>query len=417
MFKSKLIKQSFLYVAIDGINKAVPFLILPIISKYLTPEEFGIATNYNVFVQIVSVFIYSAALASISVNYFKLDKNEFSRYLSGMVLIGTIALLILIFLSLILHNEIKNAFNLPVSFILLGLSEPYLLMFTSINTVVWRCEENILNFGKLEISQTLLSALLTLIFVIGLGFSWKGKVEGHLFSIIIYGLFSAWFLYKKGLLCFTIPPKSVRDVLVFTIPLMPHALSFWLKGGVDKLLLSNMIGLSANGIYSVALTMGMIASTFMNSFSNAYTPYLYKNLSEIQKNRNKLHWNRLRCNILKIILLMFVLVVICYVIAYFIIVLLYDKAFHRSTEFLPFVFLSEFFRGIYLVYVGFLYYASHTKILGITTFSLSCFQMLISYLLIKYVGSMGVVYSSLIVSVFTALFIFILVKKKVKILD
>lgn len=417
MFKSKLIKQSFLYVVIDGINKAVPFLILPIISKSLTPEDFGVATNYNVFVQIASVFIYSAALSSVSVNYFKQDKVEFSKYVSGIVFVGTIALLILTILSLILQDEIKKSFNLPLSFVLLGLMEPYLFMFTSINTVIWRCEEEILNFGKLQISQTLLSGMLTLILVIGLGFGWKGKVEGHLISIIIYGIFSACFLYKKGFFYFSITKSNIKPVLTFTIPLIPHALSFWLKGGVDKLLLSNLVGLSANGLYSVALTMGMIASTFMNSFSNAYTPYLYKNLAEIQNENNKKRWNQLQQNIIKIILLIVIMVAVCYLAAYFIIIFLYDEAFHSSTVFLPFVFLSEFFRGIYLIYVGFLYYASYTKILGATTFTLSCLQILFSYVLIKQVGSMGVVYSSLIISVFTALFIYILVKKKVKIIN
>ena len=294
--------------------------------------------------------------------------------------------------------------------------EPYLFMFTSINTVIWRCEEKILNFGNLQIGQTILSGVLTLILVIGLGFGWKGKVEGHLISIIIYGIFSVWFLHKKGFLCFSVANSSIKPVLIFTMPLIPHALSFWLKGGVDKLLLSNLVSLNANGLYSVALTMGMRASTFMNSFSNAYTPYLYKNLSEIQKENNKVRWIQLRRNIIKIILLMFFMVATCYLLAHFIIIFLYDDAFHSATVFLPFIFLSEFFRGIYLVYVGFLYYASYTKILGATTFTLSCFQILLSYVLIKQIGSMGVVYSSLVVSAFTTLFIYVLVKKKVKII-
>ena len=36
---SSLVRNSFVYVVCDGINKAIPFLLLPFITYYLTPGD------------------------------------------------------------------------------------------------------------------------------------------------------------------------------------------------------------------------------------------------------------------------------------------------------------------------------------------------------------------------------------------
>lgn len=48
IFNTPLVKQSVVYVVSDGINRAIPFLLLPFITYYLTPEDYGIITNFNV---------------------------------------------------------------------------------------------------------------------------------------------------------------------------------------------------------------------------------------------------------------------------------------------------------------------------------------------------------------------------------
>ena len=65
------------YAISDGLNKAIPFLILPIIVQYLTPEDYGVVTNFMILVQIITIFAYGAAQGAIPVNFFKLKKEDF----------------------------------------------------------------------------------------------------------------------------------------------------------------------------------------------------------------------------------------------------------------------------------------------------------------------------------------------------
>ena len=57
ILKHPLLKSSLVYTITDAINKAVPFFILPILSYYLLPSDYGIVANYNVLLSVFGVFV------------------------------------------------------------------------------------------------------------------------------------------------------------------------------------------------------------------------------------------------------------------------------------------------------------------------------------------------------------------------
>ena len=46
--KNAVFKNSAIYMGTDAFSRAIAFLLLPIISKYLVPEQLGIAANFDV---------------------------------------------------------------------------------------------------------------------------------------------------------------------------------------------------------------------------------------------------------------------------------------------------------------------------------------------------------------------------------
>lgn len=64
---SSLLKDSVVYVFTDGVNKSIPFLLLPVISYYISPAEYGMITNYNLIVQILSIFCFSISMVVLPV--------------------------------------------------------------------------------------------------------------------------------------------------------------------------------------------------------------------------------------------------------------------------------------------------------------------------------------------------------------
>lgn len=400
---SSLIKNSFVYVITDGINKAIPFVLLPIISRYLTPPEYGIVTNYNVFISVLGALVYLCTGGVIPVMYYKLSKDEIRVYVSNMLVVNTVSVLIcligILLFSTILESHLNFSFPYQMTAIVL-------VWFTAIgyaNLVLWRCEEKPLRFGLYNISSSLINALFTIILVVILVMGWQGRALSIFLSSIIMGVISLVILYKKGYLVLRISKEYIKSVLIFSIPIIPHALSFWIKSGADKIMLTDLCGLAENGLYSVAVTWGAIVSMVMVAFSNSYSPWLFKKLAFFDKDKEGTQpdQKRLVKMIYLSLIVIFVIVFFLYVISHILISIMYPETYSGSKNYLPYVMLSQAFNGAYLLFVCFLHYTFKTKILGITTFIISLIQIVLAYFLIINLGPMGVAYSSVIGSFLT----------------
>ena len=385
----------------------MPFLILPIIVRYLTPEDYGIITNYVVLTQILAVFVYVAAQGSISVNYFKQPRDQFQGYVITIVSIAILVSIVSFALFAIFQNSLEIYLGLSFRYLSISVIEVLMGAFTCINLVIWRCEEKPMKFGLYHISQTIINVVLTLLLVVMLKMACEGKILANFAAISVLGLLSVFILQKKGVYKFKLSFSYAKVVLAFALPLVPHALALWGKTGVDKILITNMSGLSENGLYSTAFTWAAVVTIVITSFGNAYNPYLLKKLAFFDKNVSSDNHLLEKKKIVKLSYLFVgclgVLVLICYFIFYALIILIYPESYHPSTRFLPWILLGEFFRGCYLIYVNFIHYTLNTKVLGFITFSLTLIQVLLSYLLIYFMGAIGAAISTCIISLLTAL--------------
>jgi O-antigen/teichoic acid export membrane protein len=238
----------------------------------------------------------------------------------------------------------------------------------------------------------------TIILVFVLLFGWKGRVYSMSLSTVLFGFLSIYMLYKRGYFIFKLSKEYTKNALVFALPLIPHALSFWLRSGVDKILLTKMCGIAENGLYSVAMTWAAIVGMFSTAFSNAYSPYLYKKLAEFDQNKTGTvdEQKKLIKMIYGIICVSIIFVFFAYWVSRVFIKLVYAPAYHAATQYLPYIMMGQFFQVCYLLFVCFAHYTFKTKILGIMTFSLSLIQIVLSYWFIMIFGSIGTAISSVI---------------------
>lgn len=400
---SSLLKNTFVYVFCDGINRAIPFLLLPFITHYLTPSDYGVVTNFNVYVQILSVFCYATTAGALPVMYYKLGRSEIKQYIFNMLLLNTYGTLICMLIMLVSFVWVEHVLNISLIFQLLALLVVWFAGITNVNMLLWRCEEKPLSFGIYQISQSMVNALTTILFVIILLLGWKGRVYSMAFATIVFGLISIYVLYKRQYLDIKINGDYQKQMFVYALPLVPHALSFWFKSGVDKVMLTNMCSLAANGLYSVAMTWGSIVSMFLVAFNNAYSPYLYKKLARFDADREGTKEEQRK--LVRLIGYSFigtlVFILIIWVISVYLIQVIYASSYHASLEYLPWVMIGQFFYGGYLMFVCFVHYTLKTKILGAITFSWSLVQIAITYILILWIGAVGAAVSSAIVSIAT----------------
>ncbi len=279
--QSILFRNTFIYVLTEVINKAVPFLLLPILTVYLSPSDYGVVATYGAFTAIVAVFVHLGMNGAVTVNFFKLSKDHLKVYIANTLLIVFVAFFIALAAVQIFHTQLSIKLEIPSIWLLLGATVVIFRYFTALNLGLWQAEQHAKSFGIYKIAQTLLNVSLLLILIVGFDMKWEGQLIGQFVATVLFALISIGFIYRRGYLFFQVQKEYIVDALKFGIPLIPHALSGWLRMGVDRILLTALIGTSATGLYAVGYQFGMIIGVGAMAFNRAYSPYLYKKLVDI----------------------------------------------------------------------------------------------------------------------------------------
>ena len=393
IIKNKLFKSTMAYTIADALSKGVAFLTLPLVSSYIMPEELGIATNFEVLVSILSLLAGLAVVNALPYFYYERTKHEISVLVSSLIslilaLNVFFAVLIMMFTGLLdslLH--LKLAFQ--IFSVVLVLSQ----LVSGINMVLFRLEEKPKAFVTFQLAQTMIYVVCLFLFVIHLRMEGAGKIYSLIVSYGVMVLIHFYCLYKRGILTLNISYDEIKTLLRFGIPLLPHSLSFWIKSGLDKVLITAYCGLAANGLYSMAMSFGAVYSIFVTAFNNAFVPYLQKRLNgmtEETEAHEKVRIVKLTYKIFGGFCgLYFIAVLFCWVSIKY----LLDIRYSPSFQFIPWIILSLTITSFYSLVIQYPYTVKKTLGLGIITFSGSIVQFLLTFILIRNIGVDGIKYS------------------------
>lgn len=371
-------------------------MILPFVSFYLIPEQLGIAANFDVLQSILMLLAGQAIVNALPYFYYDRSREEIGLLVSNLLFIIIVVNLCFLIIILLIYGLIDEYLHIGLFLQLLTLISVIANLLLSINLILYRLEEKPFVFLKLQLLQSLIYVFLLILLVVCLRKEALGKIYSAVFSCSIVCLLHIYLLYKRGYLIWKIDRNSIGELLRFGIPLLPHSLSFWIKSGMDKILLTTFCGLSVNGLYSMAMSFGAIYSIFKVAFDNAYIPYLQKRISKMTFDNQKAEKKQL-VRISYIIssvffLLFFVVMFICWILIQYVLSDLYRDSF----QFIPWILFSLTIYSFYSLVVQYPYTAKKTLGLGIITFSGSIIQLLLTFVLVRMLGADGIKYSLVI---------------------
>lgn len=403
----KLIWDTFIYTLTDGIGKAISFILLPILSFYLSPEGLGLATNFTVFASIVNLLAGQAILNALQYFYYEQTKEQNAILVSNLIWMTIIACLCMVGIALICSNIIYDYLQLDLTFQLLTFPFALAFVLTNISLQLFRLEDRPKSFAIYQIVQIVLHCVLVVLFVIIWKQDGEGKIYAEILTVVLMGAINLYSIIKRKYLIFKYDKESIKKLLKFGLPLMPHSISFWFKSGADKVFITNFVGLASNGIYSMAMSISSLYTVVSNAFFNAYVPALQKKLSTLTPESEKTEKMRI-VKMTYLIIGIFLLVSLLAILGGWVILkYCVDDKYEAAFAFIPGIILSLYIYVVYTFAVQFVYKQKKTLVLGIITFSGSLIQMGFAYLFVKMFGTMGAVYSSIIGSLIISVAIFV----------
>lgn len=391
-----LFKRTAIYTITDGITKSISFIVLPIVSYFIIPSELGIAANFDVLQNIVILLAGQVVVSSLPYFYYERTKEEVAILVSNLLFLVLLVSIIIAIIIVICTNIIEGYLHIGLSLQLLTVLSSLCMLANNVNFILYKMEDNPINFAKLQVGQVLLYVSLLAVLVLGYDQQAFGKILSYVVAISIMSFIHLSLLYKRGYLIFKVDLDIQKTLVRFGIPLLPHSLSFWIKSGMDKVILTTYCGLSVNGLYSMALSFGAVYALFNTSFSNVYVPELQKRLSrmtpeneyEEKKNLVKLSYRLGGA----FCVLCFVVIILCWIIVHYVL----SEQYASSFQYIPWIILSSTIYSFYGLVIQYPYTVKKTFGLGLVTFLGSAFQLLLTFLLVKTIGADGIKYSLVI---------------------
>jgi O-antigen/teichoic acid export membrane protein len=385
-----LTKSLSIYTISSLINSAIPFLLLPILTAYLSPEEYGLLAIIQIFIIFTVPFISINISSILQLEYHHLKQKEFSVLVSSVLLIPIVAVFIVL-LVFVLSESIINVFlNISLLWLLAIPLIAFMQVLPQTILSIYQISERPMEYGKYQILLALTNLILTISFVILLKLNWEGRVLAILLSYVIFTIISIFLLFKMNLIIFQIEMKYIKEALHLGLPLILHFISGVLFMMSDRLFISYYLGNSEVGVYAVGAQVAMVALIVQQSFNQAWVPYLFKNL-KVNRYENDVKVVKISYVAFAFFLL---LPFIVYLLSYPIFAFLIDAKFSESIRYVFWVALGFSFLGMYKVVTNYIFYEKRTGLLSVLTFSSLVLNFILNYIFIHKFGTIGVAYAT-----------------------
>jgi len=373
-----LIKNSFIYLGTEIINKAIPFLLLPIITRYLTPEEYGIYGIYQVIISFFTPFISMSLDINITRNFFKVSKEKLSSILNSLIIILHLNLFIGLIIIYIISLFFENPFGLPSNILLIMPIIIFVQTINSFNLTILRNKQKAMQYGVFQIILTSINFSLTLLLLLVFHQNWQSLVYGVLISHSILMIYSLYYLKIKYKLSFKLYP--LKEIYKISLPLIFHLLGGSIIFLSDRLFIQQMLGLKEVGLYSIGNQFGMITMIIVNSIIVAINPWMYKKLADkinIQK------------EIYALMGLFIIIGIVVWLSSLFIFPYMVDNNYKSAKQVIFWISMAFVFRGWYQIYYNIVLDAGKTNIFMYITFGAGIINLILNYFLIKLNGMIG----------------------------
>lgn len=401
------IKAGVWYTIGNMLIKGIPFLTLPLFTRLLTTDDFGIYNTYISYENILSIAIGLGISGSIKVAKFDFKEN-FDKYVSSvfqlLLVVGGICLLLIniIFTLIDIPNIWMNVLVLNLLIIQSIASAVYGIMGCKYVIEGQYIQNLVIAFVMTGIN---VGSSIFLCFFFLSGDRSTARITGTALGAICVALYILFSQSRKAKL--KRYKKANRYALKLGIPLLPHQFSVSLLSQCDKIMIQAMVGNSAAGIYGLAVNITMVLSVAMTSIDNAWTPWFYSLLG-------KKDYKTLECKNNLLIVFFMYLSCVFLLIGPDIIHIMSEQAYWDSIHALIPLTIAVFLNFMYIFSVGVEYFMKKTGYISTTTLICMGVNIVLNYFMIKKFGYIAAAYATCISKLLLFILHYIRCKKLLK---
>lgn len=261
-----LVKNTFIFALSNIATKAISFFLVPIYTAVLSTYEYGVVdlttTVITIAVPVATLNICDAVMR------FALDKDtdhtKITRVGTNVYLTGCVAALLVIPICSLFDNLASHSGLIYLYLIAMAGSQLYLCDL--------RGKELLLQYSIGNILQTFLVAVLNILFLVVFKWGVSGYFAAYMIACFVTMVYAL--VIGKGYKSFRLRRMDIplfKNMAKYSVVLIPNSFMWWIMNSSDRIMVSAMVGVAANGIYAISYKLPSIVSIATNVFTQAWS--------------------------------------------------------------------------------------------------------------------------------------------------
>ncbi len=380
------------YMLASIINAAIPFLLLPVLTRYLNPAEYGEVAVFQVWVALIGALCGLSVHGAAVRKYYDCDDpdRQMGDFVSACIVLLVVSSSVFLILLLPFSAWISQTIGLSRNWLLMGVLFAFCNFLVQLRLGQWQVRKEPRKFGLFQISLSLLNMTLSLILVVIFSLGVTGRLAGHISSVVFFGISGLMLLWRDGLLNFSWRPDLMGEALRFGVPLVPHIVGAFLLLTIDRAVISASLGLEAAGFYMVAAQMAMVMGLMLDSVNRAYVPWLYEKLK-----RNNFDE---KVFIVKLTygygIVLTIIAVLGFIVGGPILVFIAGENYQPAASLIGWLILAKSFHGMYYMISSYIFYAKRTGAIAMITISTGALNILLLFIMTAKFGLLGAAWAT-----------------------
>ena len=281
--KERQIKNSFIYLIPVIVGNLIPLLTLPIFTRVLTKEDYGVYALAQVYAVFMTGLINFGLIVGYERNFFEYkDEKRTSELLYSTLAFVIVSYALCVLLTYLFKSTLAG-------WIIGSADYRYLLFWAFCSTGLMSLKVYYLTYFKntedakslvwYTIDESILGVLLSLFFVVYLRIGIIGLVFGQLLASLAV-LSALVFRFLKRL-----PPcfnwHILKDSLKLSYPLTPRIFLGVIGNQFDKYMIGLLGSIGGVGIYSIGQGVSYGVFIYMTAIQNVFSPQVYKRMFQL----------------------------------------------------------------------------------------------------------------------------------------
>lgn len=264
------------YFGAEVATRALAFISIPVFTRLLTPEEYGIINVFTSYISIFVILFTFNSFAAVSRFYYE-NSDDFPSFFSTSVIIAAAAILFSSIVFHVLNHFVPDLLKMPPELSYFIVPFVVFTVATSFYDQVYAPQKQSKKIAVRMTAQAYLGFGLSIIIILLLADrKYLGQVYANLFVGIAFLGYYFWQLrhYFNG----RFKSEYIRYIIDNAVVLIPYAISNRLMNYVDRIMINMYLGAGDAGLFSFAYNIGMLLNVFFMALFRAWIPYYFEQM-------------------------------------------------------------------------------------------------------------------------------------------